>query len=94
MKHSMYFMKWLIKDICNGLEFWSAYSTLMILMTFVSLLVPGSIGKPLMVLMVVGSLLLGFSLLFKWLIIDPLKNKYKQYNQERQSTFDTIKNSK
>ena len=95
MKHNIkkiwYFIIWLIADIRKNISFWPIYLTLIGTSIPAMSMTDKETSKLIAAFMLLSILLIAFSYMILWCIINPIKYKYEQYKQEQRDLLNTIK---
>ena len=93
MKHTIIdisnFIKWWIKDIIQHIEFWPTYAFYFVVSIILIMTCDKEIGIIVFELLILSMILI----ILTYLIIKPIRNKYRQYQDEVQKIADIIKNS-
>lgn len=95
MKHKIkqlsYFIIWLIADTRKNISFWPVYLTLIAISIPSMAMTDNETSKLIAGCILLSILLVSFSYMILWCIINPIKYKYEQYKQEQRDLLKTIK---
>lgn len=87
IKEFCYFIRWLIIDFCKNIDLLQIYIIAQICAIIAIMVTDTNTNK----LILIGMLVSMFVMLLVDLVIKPIRNKYREYKQERKNLLTVIK---